>query len=141
MEYLLVIGGLALLGLGGEAVVRGAVDISRRLGISALLVGIFVVAFGTSSPELAVAIQAVQDGRPDVAVGNVIGSNIADLLLILAVAALINPFACYKEIRDRDVVVLLAVTGFFVWLAQRGTIGLAVIVAEVIDEGPAIGAA
>ncbi len=123
MEYLYVIGGLVLLGLGGEAVVRGAVDVSRRLGISTLLVGLFVVAFGTSSPELAVAIQAAQEGRPDIAVGNVLGSNIADLLLILALAGLISPYACYREIKDRDVVVLLAVTGLFVWLAHREVIG------------------
>lgn len=123
MPYLLIIGGLALLGLGGEAVVRGAVNLAHRLGVSKLLVAIFLVAFATSSPELTVAIQSVLQGKPDIAVGNVIGSNIANLLLMLPIGALILPMACHQHVESRDLIVMLAVTALFVWLANdRGTI-------------------
>jgi len=123
MAYLYLIGGLLLLGVGGEIVVRGAVDLSARLGVSKLLIGLVVVAFGTSSPEIVVAVEAVLAGKPDIAVGNVIGSNIANILLVLGLGALIFPIHCRNEVVQRDLVVMLSVTGFFIWLAHRGEIG------------------
>lgn len=83
--------GLVLLLLGGEALVHSSVAIARRLRISTVIVGIVVVGFGTSSPELLVSIQASFSGVPDIAVGNVVGSNVANLLLILGAAAAICP--------------------------------------------------
>src|SRR5690606_19004572 len=83
---LLIIGnlfaGLALLVLGAESLVRGAAQLARRMGISPLVIGLTVVAFGTSAPEAAVSIKASLSGSGDIAVGNVIGSNIANILLI-----------------------------------------------------------
>ena len=72
-----------LLFLGGEALVRGAVSLASRLGVSKLVISLTVVALGTSAPELVVAMQAALEGSPGVAVGNVVGSNIANVLLIL----------------------------------------------------------
>ena len=123
MAYLYVIGGLLLLGVGGEIVVRGAVDLAARLGVSKLLIGLVVVAFGTSSPEIVVAVEAVLANKPDIAVGNVVGSNIANTLLVLGLGALVYPIHCRNEVVERDLVVMLAVTGFFIMLAYRGEIG------------------
>ena len=75
--------GLAMLVLAGDALVKGAVNMALRLGIPTLIVGLTVVAFGTSAPELLVSLQAALTGRPDIAVGNVVGSNIVNVLLIL----------------------------------------------------------
>jgi cation:H+ antiporter len=88
-HYWLAGGGLALLFLGGEMLVRGSVGLARRLGVSPLLIGLVVVGFGTSTPELIVSLGAALQGRTDIAVGNVVGSNIANILLILGIAALI----------------------------------------------------
>jgi cation:H+ antiporter len=83
-----VLAGLGLLILGGEALVRGSATLASKVGISPLVIGLVVVSAATSAPELAVSIGAVFNGEPDLAVGNVIGSNIANILLILGVAAL-----------------------------------------------------
>jgi cation:H+ antiporter len=80
--------GLALLVLAGDALVRGAVNLALRLGIPALIVGLTVVAFGTSAPELLVSVQAVLRGAPEIAIGNVVGSNIANILLVLGLPAI-----------------------------------------------------
>ncbi|MFN3335716.1 MAG: sodium:calcium antiporter, partial [Caldilinea sp.] len=79
----LIVGGLIVLVLGAEILVRGASRLAAALGISPLVVGLTVVAFGTSSPELAVSLQSALSGQPDLAVGNVVGSNILNVLLIL----------------------------------------------------------
>ena len=91
MIYLQLALGFVLLVAGGEALVRGAVSVAARLGVSPLLIGLTLVGFGTSTPELVTSLQAAFDGRPGIAVGNVVGSNIANILLILGVAALIAP--------------------------------------------------
>ncbi|MCB2094912.1 MAG: sodium:calcium antiporter [Rhodobacteraceae bacterium] len=91
MTYLLFVLGLVGLSVGGEFLVRGAVHVARRLHVPALVIGATVVGFGTSVPELLVSVQAAMSGAPDLALGNVIGSNIANILLILGVAALIFP--------------------------------------------------
>ncbi len=123
MPYLQIVGGLVLLGVGGEAIVRGAIRLSGRLRISPLLVGLFIVALGTSSPELAVSIHSVLQGKADLAVGNVIGSNISNLLFVLPMGALVFPIVCYRSVLQRDLVVMLATTGFLIWLSSRGVIG------------------
>lgn len=97
-----LLGGLVLLVLGGELLVRGAVQIAARLGISPLLVGLTVVAFGTSTPELVTSVQASLAGSPGIALGNIVGSNIANVLLILGVSALICPIAVNSRALARD---------------------------------------
>ena len=89
----LVVAGLATLFMGGEALVRGAVILARGLGMPRLVVGLLVVGFGTSMPELLVSIEAVFDGAAGIALGNVVGSNIANVLLILGAAALLMPIS------------------------------------------------
>jgi len=94
--------GLALLLGGGEALIRGAAAIAVRLGVSPRLIGLTLVGFGTSTPELVASVNAAWIGAPGIAVGNVVGSNIANVLLILGVAALIFPVAVSKAAFRRD---------------------------------------
>ena len=115
--------GLALLLAGGEGVVRGAVATARRLGISPLVIGLTVVGFGTSAPELVVSVGAALSGAPGIAIGNIIGSNIANILLIVGIAALLMPLAVHPDALRRDGVVLVAVTLAFPAVAFDGTIG------------------
>ena len=88
---LLVLGGFVLLGGGGEGLVSGSVSLADRLKVPPLIIGLTVIAFGTSAPELTVSIQAAFQGQPDIAVGNIIGSNISNMLLVLGISALIQP--------------------------------------------------
>jgi len=108
VDYLLVAGGLLGLFLGGEALVRGAVGIARKLGLPALLIGLTVVGFGTSTPELLVSVDAALGGVPDIAIGNVLGSNIANILLIIGVTALLRPIPVPAAGLRRDLGVMLA---------------------------------
>lgn len=102
--------GFLLLLAGGEALVRGAVAVAARAGVSPLVIGLTVVAFGTSAPELVVSLGAALAGAPDIAIGNVLGSNIANVALILGVAALIRPIACHPNVIWRDGVAVIAVS-------------------------------
>lgn len=102
----LILAGFVLLFLGGEGLVRGSVAISERLGLSKLIIGLTVVAFGTSTPELIVSVNAALSGAPDIALGNVVGSNIANVLLILGIAALIAPIAGWQRTAMRDAMVM-----------------------------------
>ena len=97
-----LVAGFVLLVLGGEALVRGAVATATRLGLSPLFIGIVLVGFGTSSPELVTSLQAAFAGSPGIAVGNVVGSNIANILLILGVGALLLPIICEPKAFYRD---------------------------------------
>lgn len=110
MLILTVLGGLILLGIGGELLVRGAVGVSRAIGISPLLVGLVIVGFGTSTPELATSLFAALEGAPGIAVGNVVGSNIANILLILGITALIAPLAIEPAAFRRDGLALVGAT-------------------------------
>jgi cation:H+ antiporter len=101
-SILLVAGGLVLLALGGELLVRGAVGMAARLGISPLLAGLTIVGFGTSTPELATSVQAAMAGSPGIAIGNVVGSNIANILFILGVSAVILPLSVNPASFSRD---------------------------------------
>ena len=107
---LLLAGGLALLVVGGEAVVRGAVGVARRLGVSELLIGLTLVGFGTSAPELVTSIKAALAGSPGIAIGNVVGSNIGNILLILATVVLIRPIAVDPTAVRRDGAFMAAAT-------------------------------
>jgi len=107
MTLLLILSGLILLGIGGEALVRGGIALGRKLGMSPHVVGLVIVGFGTSMPELAVSIDAVSNGRSGIAIGNIVGSNIANLLLILPIAALIAPIVRPERLFFPDGAVLL----------------------------------
>ncbi|MFN3229270.1 MAG: sodium:calcium antiporter, partial [Asticcacaulis sp.] len=103
----LILVGLVLLMVGGEVLVRGASGAARSLGVSPLVIGLTLVGFGTSTPELVTSLQAAFAGAPGIAVGNVVGSNIANILLILGITALIAPIAVQKESFRRDGAVML----------------------------------
>lgn len=97
-----LIGGFILLIIGGELLVRGAVRTAERLGVSPLLIGLTLVGFGTSAPEMAISIQAAMEGSPGIAIGNFVGSSISNILLILGAAALLSPIAVSSAALNRD---------------------------------------
>ena len=90
VQIVYIVIGLVLLFAGGEGLLRGTVSIAGRLGISTLLVSTVIIGFGTSMPELIVSLQAVLAGTPDIALGNVVGSNIANILLILGLVVIVK---------------------------------------------------
>jgi cation:H+ antiporter len=110
MVYLELMAGFLLLVAGGDSLVRGAVAVARRFGVSPLLIGLTLVGFGTSTPELITSVQAALVGSPGIAFGNVVGSNTANILLILGIAALISPLRTSRDAfrRDGSVVFLAA---------------------------------
>jgi cation:H+ antiporter len=110
MMYVFVICGLLLLFIGGEALVRGSVSVARKLKISELVIGLTLVGFGTSVPELVTSLQAIERGAVGISVGNVVGSNIANILLVLALAALISPIIVNPQALRRDGAIMIAVT-------------------------------
>ena len=117
-----LIGGFVLLYVGGEFVVRGSVGLAKSMGVSPLLIGLVVVAFGTSSPELFIAIRAIAENADTIAVGNVVGSNIANILLVLGLGAFLYPIPARGAVVFRDGSVVLGATGLFIYLAYRGNI-------------------
>jgi len=108
MTYALLAAGLVIMLLGGELLVRGAVAIARRLGVSPLLIGLTLVGFGTSTPKLVACIDAALADAPGLAIGNVVGSNIANILLIMGVGAALAPMRVAREAFLRDGPVLVA---------------------------------
>lgn len=115
--------GLVLLTVGGEALVRGALAAARRMGVSPLLAGLVIVGFGTSAPELVVSVQAAISGSPAIALGNVVGSNIANILLILGISAVIMPLVTHIKSLRRDGLTMLCATLLFMGLASFGGLG------------------
>ncbi|OYX66745.1 MAG: sodium:proton exchanger [Sphingomonadales bacterium 32-64-17] len=135
VSILAVLGGLVALALGGELLVRGAVGISRMLGISPLITGLVVVGAATSMPELVASVQAAMLGSPGIAWGNIVGSNIANSLLILGAGALIAPIAMHG-IGKRDALIGL-VAALFLWLVTYAqwaspVLGMALLAALVV---------
>jgi len=120
----LLILGLTVLVVGGEFLVKGAVGIARNLEISPLVIGLTVVSFGTSAPELLVSLQAATEGSPEIAVGNVIGSNIANLALVLGVTVLIFPIIVERQTKLIDWPVMMLATIFFYIFLSDGKIKL-----------------
>jgi cation:H+ antiporter len=162
IAILMCLGGLIGLVLGGEWLVRGAVSLATRLGVSSLFTGLVIVGIGTSMPELATSIEAVMAGSPGIAWGNIAGSNIANTLLILGAAALIQPIALNRADTLRDAVVgvaasvvlfviawfvlgsvwiglalLVAIVGYIVWrYSQSRQLGVEVITEEDLPVSP-----
>ena len=123
MAIFQIIAGFVLLGIGGDVLVRGAVGVAGRLGVSTLFIGLVLVGFGTSVPELATSINASVSGSPGIAIGNVVGSNIANILLILGVTATITTVTCSRASFKRDAPVLALATLLCTFLALSGTFG------------------
>jgi cation:H+ antiporter len=119
--YLLV--GLVLLYFGAEGLVRGSSSLALRLGLSPLVVGLTVVAFGTSSPELMVSLKAALAGQPDISVGNVVGSNICNIGLILGLCALITPIATSSQIVRIDIPIMIGITVLSMAVMADGNLG------------------
>ena len=115
-------GGFVLLLFGAEYLLRGAVSIARKLHISAMVIGMTIVAWGTTAPELMVSLQAALNGVPGIAIGNVIGSNIANILLVLGASALIFPIVVKPRDILRDATVMMASALLFAALALSGAI-------------------
>ena len=137
--FLPIIFGLLLLIAGGDLLVRGAVRVASRLGVSPLVIGLTLVGFGTSTPELVTSVQASLAGAPGIAVGNIVGSNIANVLLILGISALLAPIAVQSAALKRDGGVLLGVSAGFallilIWPLDRlaGTVFLLMLAAYII---------
>lgn len=119
----LLLAGTVLLVAGAEALVRGAARLAAAIGISPLVIGLTVVAFGTSSPELAVSLRAGAAGEADIALGNVVGSNIFNVLFILGVSALVRPLAVAQRLVRLDVPLMIGVSVLLLLLALDGRIG------------------
>lgn len=118
----MIFAGLVLLLLGAEVMIRGAVALARRLNISPHVIGLTVIAFGTSAPELFVSLKAALAGSPGIAIGNVIGSNVANILLMIGTVGVITPFVCRGAPLKRDGMVLIGGTLLFVLAGIHGTI-------------------
>ena len=151
MAYVLLVVGLITLILGGEVLVKGAVNLAFRYRVSTLVVGMTVVSFGTSMPELLVSVKAALSGHPDISIGNVVGSNIANLALVLGLTAIIWPIVVdrnsirfdwpmmmfstvllYIFMLDHNLVwyegailfaILIAFTVFLIWKSRKDTKG------------------
>jgi cation:H+ antiporter len=119
LTYLLFVLGLVMLFAGGETLVRGASSVARHFHLSPMLIGLTIVGFGTSAPELLVSLEAALKAEPEIAIGNVVGSNIANILLILGVSALIAPLLIPGRQMLRDLAFMLAASAIL-WLMLLG---------------------
>lgn len=122
--YLFLVLGLVLLVVAAELLVKGSSRLGLRFGLSPLVVGLTIVAFGTSSPELAVGIGAGLAGQSDIAVGNIVGSNIFNVLAVLGVSALITPLVVQQQLVRFDVPLAIGVSLLFLLMALDGSIGV-----------------
>jgi cation:H+ antiporter len=120
--YLLLFAGLILLFVSGKYLVDSSVAVSRRLKIPRMIIGLTVVAFGTSAPELLVSLQAAFSGYPEIAIGNVVGSNISNILLVLAITALIFPIPVPASSVKRDWPLMMLVSVLFFVFSLNGSI-------------------
>lgn len=123
LNILLCFIGFALLYYGADWLVKGSSSLARSLGITPIVVGLTVVAFGTSSPELVVSVVSSIKGKSMIAVGNVIGSNICNIALVLGLSALFQPIECHRSVIRRDIPLMLAISLFLLLLSLNGVIG------------------
>lgn len=123
MDFLYILGGLVGLLIGGEYLVKGAVDLARRLRISPMVIGLTLVGFGTSTPELVTSVQAALQDAPGIAIGNVVGSNTANILLILGASALLLPIAVSRRDFQRDGTALMLATAVCLAFVLYGQVG------------------
>ena len=111
-----LLGGLAIMAFAGDFLVNGAVAVARRFGVSPLIAGIFIVGFGTSAPEMVVSLDAAMGGQPGLALGNIVGSNIANVCLVLGFPALISPFFAGGKGEGRALGAMLLATALWIGL-------------------------
>jgi cation:H+ antiporter len=123
MNLLMTVGGALILMIAGDLLVRGAIGLSLKFGLSATLISLTVVALGTSAPELVISIEAALGGSPDIAIGNVVGSNIANVLLIVGVPAIIMAMNVEGHEMRRNFVLMMLATALFCGFALTGGIG------------------
>lgn len=123
LVIVLFVAGMALLVLGAEVLVRGASGLAASLGISPVVVGLTVVAFGTSSPETAVTVQSAFSGNADIALGNVVGSNILNVLFVLGISAAILPLVVSRRLVRLDVPLLIVASLLLLALSLDGHLG------------------
>ncbi|NHI00658.1 calcium/sodium antiporter [Oceanimonas sp. MB9] len=123
MVWLMLAAGLLLLIVGADLLVRGAARLAASLGVPALVIGLTVVAFGTSAPELAVSVKSAWAGQTELAIANVVGSNIFNVLFILGLAAVISPLVVSQQLIRQDVPIMIGVSVLAVILAWNGTLG------------------
>lgn len=123
MDFVTLVAGVAALVVGAEWLVRGASSLAARLGIAPIVIGLTVVAFGTSAPEMAVSVAGALEGKADVALGNVIGSNIFNVLFILGLSAVVGGLAIEQRLLRRDIPLLIGVSVLAYLLALNGTVG------------------
>jgi len=123
LAVLLVLAGMALLAAGGEALVRGSVSLARLLRVGTVVIGLTIVSMGTSAPELAASLTAALQGRGNIAVGNVVGSNIFNIAVIVGAVALIRPIAVHLSAIQVEWPVMLVLSVASVAMAWNGTIG------------------
>jgi cation:H+ antiporter len=121
--YLELLGGLTYLLVAGDLLVRGSVALAKRARIPPFVVGLTIVGFGTSAPELFVSVGSVLGGHSDVAIGNVVGSNIANVLLVLGLPALFVPTVFDRALLRTDCLVMVAASAAFWWLCSVGPLG------------------
>ncbi|MFZ1501161.1 MAG: calcium/sodium antiporter [Giesbergeria sp.] len=124
LQFLTFLAGLAALVAGAELLVRGASRLALSFGISPLVVGLTIVAFGTSAPEMAVSSGAVLNGQTGLAMGNVVGSNIFNVLFILGLSALITPLVVHAQLIRQEVPIMIGASLLVLVLALDGTLGL-----------------
>ena len=124
LNVLMFVAGLAALVAGADVLVRGASRLALSFGISPLVVGLTIVAFGTSAPEMAVSAGAVLNGQTDLAIGNVVGSNIFNVLFILGISALIAPLVVHIQLIRQEVPILIGASLLLVVLSLDGLLGL-----------------
>lgn len=123
MTWFMLGAGLILLITGAELLVKGASRLAISFGIPALVVGLTVVAFGTSAPEMAVSVKAAFSGQAELAIANVVGSNIFNILFILGLAAVIMPLIVSQQLIRQDVPIMIAISVMALWMIQDGMIG------------------
>ncbi len=118
------VGGLIMLFIGAEGLIRGSSNLALKVGITPLVVGLTVVAFGTSAPELVVSLKAALLGTSSISLGNVIGSNIANIALILGVSAIIRPLAVHTKVITKEIPIMIGATILLILLLLDGKISL-----------------
>lgn len=122
LSIVLLLVGLGLVVYGSDILVDGASSVARKIGISEFVIGIIIVGFGTSCPELVVSVTGAIDGNSAVSLGNVTGSNVFNILMILGLTAIFSPIAITKDNKTKDIPILLCITIFFCLIVLKGTI-------------------
>ncbi len=121
-DYLFLVAGLAILLVGGDTLVRGAVGLSERLAIPPLIIGLTIVSLGTSAPELFISVRAALHDAGGIAIGNVVGSNIANVFLVLGLPAVIKATCLREDTIGRNLIVMLGITVVFMGMMLKGTL-------------------